>query len=249
MPGEGARIRTLREDETVAEGGTRETKGGCGPVPPRGRTTHILVVPAIGLIHHLPVESLNEPGSPPSSAGGSRFTRIGVGLFSSRRARSSTGAPASSLSTLLGALRRTLLLTRAPDAEAPPTCSVSCSSEDTIVPSALAHSRRVPMNFSTVDARVRERAPSTARPSPRGDVSLAREASMPIAARRAPPRLSGHTLVWGNPTSSRRVTTRRIRPDSRFPLATWQRNVHAVRRSSRISGALPAVLGPAGTTP
>ena len=82
-------------------------------------------------------------------------------------------------------LRRTLLLTRAPDAEAPPTRSVSCSSEDTIVPSALAHSRRVPMELP----RPSTRASASVRLPPR----VRRRAAMCRwrEKRRCRPRLGG----------------------------------------------------------
>lgn len=207
MPGEGgagdtfARCERMKRSRRAGRGRPRV---GAGRRHRAGEQRTFLLYRPLGLSTTCLSERSNEPGSPPSSAGGSRFTRMGVGLrfFFAPGKAFSTGAPSSSLSTLLGGRSAgRFFWTRAPDAEAPPTRSVSCSSEDTIVPSALAHSRRVPMELPRPSTRVSASVRLPPRVRRRTAMCRWREKRRcRIAPRRGPPRLSGHTLVWGNPT-------------------------------------------------
>lgn len=236
----GGQNRTSREEETVRRAGRGRPGAGRGPAPPRGRTTHILVVPAIGLVHDLPVGEVERAGLAAlqrrrlevhaDGRGSTLFLRAGRGHLD-RRARVLV------LDVARRPLRGTLLLDSRPrrrDATHPPRVLLLRGHHRPERARSLAACPDG--TSSTVDARVRERASPTARPSPRGDVSLARRASMANCAAPRQARRDWTAIHWYGETlpSSRRVTTRRFRPDSRSdraPLGTG--GVHA--RSSRFS--------------
>jgi hypothetical protein len=228
MPGgRGGQNRTSREEETVRRAGRGRPRAGRGPAPPRGRTTHILVVPAIGLVHDLPVGEVERAGLAAlqrrrlevhaDGRGSTLFLRAGRGQLD-RRARVLV------LDVARRPLRGTLLLDSRPrrrDATHPPRVLLLRGHHRPERARSLAACPDG--TSSTVDARVRVRASPTA---VRHRAAMSRwreERRWRIAPRQA--RGDWTAIHWYGETlpSSRRVTTRRIRPDSRSERATWHR--------------------------
>lgn len=228
----GGQNRTSREEETVRRAGRGRPGAGRGPAPPRGRTTHILVVPAIGLVHDLPVGEVERAGLAAlqrrrlevhaDGRGSTLFLRAGRGHLD-RRARVLV------LDVARRPLRGTLLLDSRPrrrDATHPPRVLLLRGHHRPERARSLAACPDG--TSSTVDARVRERASPTARPSPRGDVSLARRVSMANCASARPAETGRPYTGMGKPY--RRLDESQLVDSARLEIsqrATWHRCVHA----------------------
>ena len=194
---------------------------GRGPAPPRGRTTHILVVPAIGLVHHLPVGEVERAGLASfqrrrlevhaDRRGSTLLLRAGQGLLD-RRARVLV------LDVARRPLRRTLLLDSRPrrrGATHPPRVLLLRRHHRPERARSLAACPDG--TSSTVDARVRERAFHRASVAARRCVAGARSVDGELRLGEA--RRDWTAIHWYGETlpSSRRVTTRRFRPTRDFP--------------------------------